>query len=145
MPMRNYKGAGLPGVPITATPPPSPPPVLPREAPQVVPVEKPLARIEPTPEVGQGGISVDIIDTYIGTTVTGAGATVEEAMQQALLQYESVQPVVPLQFADGRPVEGMSRQVLVEALETYQQYLGDTGTPEITLIIGRLKGALGEA
>ena len=92
------------------------------------------------------GIVVTIVDTgRAGIQVEATAPTIEEAVQKALNDYEAIQPILPLMWADGRPVEGYARQVLVEALETYAQYLGQTPPAEVALMIGRLKASLGEA
>ncbi len=154
MPLSNYKGPGLDGAPIpgrAATPPPPPPAARP-PAPAAAPVAaSPLSPLDAlpvsAPELPREfqGIVVNITDTgRPGVQAQGHGPTLDDALRAAMLEYEAIQPVVPLGFTDGTPLAGYARQVLAEALDTYEDYIGANADPQLKLIIGRLKGAIGE-
>ena len=72
--------------------------------------------------------------------VIGVGPTIEAAIEAARAKWESMH-VLPLMWADGRPIEGMARQVLIEALELYEKQVG--ADAELRAMVTKLKFALG--
>lgn len=143
MALRSYTGPLLPG---ESVPPPEPPrpasadasPYAAVDALQPPPVDRALHAPLPTEFAG---LVVSISDTATGLEVIGHGPTVDDALAAAKAKYDAAQ-VQGLVWQDGSAVNGLARQVLIEALEMLDQLAANP--PTVKLMIGRLKGALGE-
>lgn len=145
MALRNYNGPLLPGDPAgpsPATAAPAPPPRAPEPAAVDALQPPPVDRAPHAPLLPEfAGLVVSISDTATGLEVIGHGPTVDDALAAAKAKYDAAQ-VQGLVWQDGSPVDGLARQVLIEALEMLDQLAANP--PTVKLMIGRLKGALGE-
>jgi hypothetical protein len=144
MALKHYEGELLPSV--GSAPPPVP--VSPTAPPSETTTAAPLDALTPREGAARTfppeyrGVIVIVQGNEPGAPeAIGIGPTVQEAFKVACGKWEALQ-VQALRWEDGTEVSGLPRQVLVEALEMYEQ-LG--GLPdEVRLTLGRLKGALGE-
>ena len=70
----------------------------------------------------------------------GIGPTFEAASEIAVAKWNAAN-VLPLMWADGTPVEGLARQVLIEALELFELQVG--ASQELKAMVAKVKRALG--
>ena len=75
-----------------------------------------------------------------GPLVVARGATLEAAIESAREKW-ATEHVLPLMWADGTPVEGLARQVLIEALELFELQVG--ASAELKAMVATMKRALG--
>lgn len=150
MAFRHYEGGGLPGTEVKKV---SPPPSAPPKRVELLsePVQSTVEALDAL-EVNTGQRADETKDHLIyalelchlpsNTAVSAQGMSPEDALQAAIVKLDAALPIRALVWDDGSPVEGLARQILSEALE---QFAGDLrADPQVALMIGRLKGALGE-
>ena len=148
MPLRHYDGPLLPAVPGESgnTPPDAPSSASPTPAP---PPRPPAANAAPESQVSppatfppeMRGVMVTVQGAEPGSPeVTGVGPTIEAAIEAARAKWEA-EHVLPLMWADGRPVEGLARQVLIESLELFVMHASLEPGPR--QMVGKIQRALG--
>lgn len=147
MPLRHYDGPLLPVDPTAPSPVPADAPSSVSPVP-VPPPRPPAASATPEPRVAPPaivppeyrGVTVVIQGTEPGAVeVIGVGPTVQDAVGIALNKWAAAQ-VQPLVWADGRKIDGLARQVLVEALELYE--VQAAMPPEVRTLVRGLTHAL---
>lgn len=155
MALKHYQGGGLPGDTSLQKGPQGPP------APPPVPLPAPVSHRPPTasvpamfsPQPAQANAEGTPPEAPVVTVAVEHGEIVlqtyaesfDAAIEALRVQYEAAQPIQPLVWGDGKPVEGVAKAVLAEALGFYQDYLAGNATPSQSLMIGRLLAGLGVA
>lgn len=161
MAFRHYEGGGLPGTEVKkVSPPPAAPPPRRPAAPVPVDPDPPVVydsvaealdavneehfntgkRADETKDHLIYAVQIEHLPT--NTRAYEPGVSPEDAFERARTAMERAMPIRALVWDDGSPVEGLARQILSEALEQFSSDL--RADPQVALMIGRLKGALGE-
>jgi hypothetical protein len=148
MAMKHYQGPLLPQVPGTDAPldalsaPPAAPPPAANAAP-LPEASSPVPSFR-TVQADRWAVAVSMHEI----SVMGEGDTIEEAFATAraewdrlwVLAQEQDATVLPLMWADGTPIEGLERLMLIEALD---EYAGQGNTAEVLEMVAKFKRALG--
>lgn len=152
MGLRHITGLiGLDGKPVPVQSGPPPPP------PKATPILRPDPRELAAQALYQAealysdtkNVSIEITDREKGLTIQANGDTMDEAIQDAVAQYENAQPVKPLVFLGGdgavSTLDPMTRSILTEALILFEASASGQGAPASTMtMLARVKASVGD-
>ncbi len=145
MALKHWSGPGIAGEVVQKV---APPPSRPAPAPDPEPTPHAIASayLEAKLAIAStANVTITVIDRTTDIEITAEGDTLPEAVESAVAQYEAAQPIQPLIWASGAQVDGLALALLLRGLDFVEDSaLGQGEPPAVLLMIGRLRGALGQ-